>query len=155
MGRVFCVLHIPTLPAHAPPLVRPLMARRRHFCARVQRGRGEAKKQNLRKGHLQARRAVLMSVSVLIFPRSKTSHSAPQSARHDIKQPRPTPPGASRGVFIFCGPGRGPRSAPPSHPTRRSGGHCIQSRSAFSPPRPNFLGLRHIQLLAGDTAYSR
>lgn len=65
------------------------MVSRRHFCARVQRGRGEAKKQNLRKGHLQARRAVLMPVSVLIFPRSKTSHSAPQSARHDIKHPGP------------------------------------------------------------------
>ena len=50
---------VPILPSSLPPLVRRPTASRRHFCARVQQGRGEAKNKNRRKGHLQARHGVL------------------------------------------------------------------------------------------------
>lgn len=113
--------YAPILPASFPPLVRRPTARRRHFCARVQRGRGEAKTQNLRKGHLQARRAVLMSGGVSIFQCHKTPYRGPHSATQGIKQPRPTPSGESRGIVICYGPAIGRRSALCLRPTRRNG----------------------------------
>ena len=45
---------VPILPGSFQPLVRHSTSRRRHFCARIQHGKGEAKAQNRRKGHLQA-----------------------------------------------------------------------------------------------------
>ena len=113
---------IPVLPASFPPLVWPPTASRRHFCARGQQGRGEAKTQNRRKGYLRPRKAILSSGSVPIFPTHKTPHRGRQRPAQGIKQPRPTPSGASRGIVICCGPGRGRRSGPFLHPTRRSRG---------------------------------
>ena len=50
---------IPTPSSNFPPLVWPPMASRRHFYAHVQQGRGEAKTQTRRKGHLKARHGAL------------------------------------------------------------------------------------------------
>ena len=83
--------YVPILPRILPPLVRRPTARRRLFCARVQQGGAYPKTQNRRKGHLKARRAVLSSGSVLIFPRPKTPHRGRQRPAQGIKQPRPTP----------------------------------------------------------------
>ena len=91
--------HTPILPGTFQPLVWLPMARRRHFFAHVQQCRGEAKTQNRRKGHLQARRAVLVSGSVPIFPRPKTPHRSRQRPAQDIKQPRPAPSWSKPGHF--------------------------------------------------------
>lgn len=53
----FSFAHVPMPSSSFPPLAWPPTVSRRHFCARVQRGRGEVKTQSLRKGHLQDRRA--------------------------------------------------------------------------------------------------
>lgn len=97
----FSFSHVPMPSSSFPPLVWPPTVSRRHFCARVQRGRGEAKTQNLRKGHLQARKAALPSCSVPIFPLTKTAHSGPHSATQGIKRPRPTPSESSRGIVLY------------------------------------------------------
>ena len=91
--------YVPILPGSFPPLVWPPMAHRRHFCARGQQGRREAKTQNRRKGHLQARRAILEPGSVPIFHTHKTPHRGPQSATQGIKQPRPAPSRSKPGYY--------------------------------------------------------
>ena len=119
---------VPSIPSgNFPPLVRPPMASRRHLrpCSAE---RNKPQKQNRHKGHLQTLHGVFSSSSVPIFPCYKTPHRDPHRATQGANQPRPTPPGASRGVVICSGPGRGRRSAPPSHPTRRSGGRHTARR---------------------------
>lgn len=111
-----------------PPLAWPPTVSRRHFCARDQQRRSRPKKQNRRKGHLQARRAVLMSGGVSIFQCNKTPYRWPHSATQGIKQPRPTPSGESRGIVICYGPAIGRRSALCLRPTRRSGGRHTARR---------------------------
>ena len=122
---------VPILPTSFPPLVRRPTARRRHFCARVQQGGAGPKKQNRRKGHLQARRAVLVSSSVPIFPHRKTAYSCRQRPAQGIKQPRPAPSGVSRGIVICSGPWRGRRSALCQRPTRRKTSGRTQHPLAF------------------------
>lgn len=135
MGRVFLPsspssvsAHIPTLPSNFPLLAWPPMVSRRHFCACVQQGGTDLKKQNLRKDHLQALRAVLLSWSVPIFQYHKTPYIGPQNAKQSTKQPRPTPSGESRGIVICYGPAIGRRSALCLRPTRRSGGRHTARR---------------------------
>ena len=82
------------------------------------------KNKNRRKGHLQARIAILALGGVPIFPQSKTPHRGPQTALQGIKQPRPAPSGVSRGFIICSGPWIAPRSAPPSGHTRRRRRPC-------------------------------
>lgn len=120
--------HVPILPAILPPLVWPPMASKRHFCARARQDGAGPKKQNRRKCHLQTRRTFLAPISIPTFPYHKTPHRSPQSASQRIKQPRPTPPGASRGLVICCGPGIARRSGPCQRPTRRSGGRRTARR---------------------------
>ena len=117
--------YVPIFPRILPPLVWPPMASRRHFYARGQQGRGEAKTQNRRKGRLQARGAVLMSVSISILPHRKTAHRSRQRPAQGINQPRPAPSGVSRGFVICSGPGIAPRIVPPFGHTRRSIYHGI------------------------------
>ena len=62
-------------------------------------------------------------VAIPIFPHRKTAHSGRQRPAHGIKQPRPTPSGASRGIIICCGQWIAPRSALCQRPTRRSEDH--------------------------------
>lgn len=40
-------------------------------------------------------------MAIPIFPRPKTPHRGPQSATQGIKQPRPAPSGASRGIMLY------------------------------------------------------
>ena len=123
--------YIPTPSTRSPPLSWPPTARRRHFCARVQHGKGEAKAKNRRRGYLQARRAVLVLGSILTLLRTKSPHRGPQSALQRTKQPRPTPPGASRGIIICSGPEKAPRSALCQHPTRHKTSGRTQYPLAF------------------------
>lgn len=73
--------HIPILPASFPPLVGPPGASRRHFCARGQQGRGEAKTQDRRKGHLQARHGVLYPCGYPYIPTPQNGPQKPPEAR--------------------------------------------------------------------------
>lgn len=113
------------LHAIAPPLVGPPVARRRHFCAHVQQSGTSPKKKNRCKEHLQALHGIFSSSSVPIFSRHKTPYRGPRSATQGIKQPRPTPSGASRGIVICSGPGRGRRNSFCQRPTRRRSRLCI------------------------------
>lgn len=146
------------LPTSFPPLVGPPEASRRHSCARVQQGRGEAKIQNLRKDCLQARKAVLSSVSVPIYTRLKTLHNGPQNATQGTKQPRPTPQGASRGIIICSGRWIAPRSALCQRPTKRSVGRrtmeacklsSLGARSPYPSKRACLLAQAPLFLSAG------
>ena len=65
----FSFAHVPIPSSCFPPLVRRPTASRRHFFAHVQQGRGEAKTQNRRKGHLQARHAVLRPYGYPYIPK--------------------------------------------------------------------------------------
>lgn len=73
--------YIPTPSTRSPPLVRRPTARRRHFCARVWQGRGEAKTQNRRKGHLQAPHGVL-------YPHGYPSIPSPKNAAQRLPEAR-------------------------------------------------------------------
>lgn len=134
---------VPVLPAYDPPLVWPPMASKRHFCARVQQGGGEAKTQNRRKGHLQARRSVLSSGSVPIFPHLKTPHRGPQSAPQRIKQPRPAPSWRKPGHFhLFRAmDSTAQRSLSASHHAQRGPSHCppMYSTRGGSPSARNLI----------------
>lgn len=128
---------------YSPPMIRRLCAVLRpasDIFASTSSRADKPQKQIRRKGHLQVRRAVLSSGSISsILPATKTSHSGPHSATQDIKQPRPTPSGASRGIIICCGPGRGRRSALCQRPTRRSGSRHTDRRytpRGAAPRRP-------------------
>ena len=70
-----------------------------HFCARFQQGRGEAKTQNRRKGHLQALHGVLHPYGYTIFPRRQTAYNGPHTAPQGIKQPRPAPTWSEPGYY--------------------------------------------------------
>lgn len=85
----FSFSHVPMPSSSFPPLVGPPTARRRHFCARIQRGRGEAKTQNLRKGHLQARRAVFNVRQWSLY--SLTAKLLAEANRSPMKRKRVTP----------------------------------------------------------------
>ena len=134
--------HVPILPSSFPPLVRRPTANRRHFCARGQQGGAGPKKQDRRKGHLQARRAVFVPGSIPTLPHTKSPYKGPQSAQQDIKQPRPTPLGASRGIIICSGPERAPRSALCQRPTKSRSRPCtvwpplLQTPSLWTRPQP-------------------
>lgn len=93
--------YVPIFPAHVPPPVWPPMASKRYFCVHGQQGRGEAKTQNLRKGHLQALHGVLCFGGIPVFPYTKTPYSGQHSATQGIKQPRPDPSGVSRGFVLY------------------------------------------------------
>lgn len=73
--------YVPILPRILPPLVRRPTARRRHFCARFQQGRGEAKTQDRRKGHLQARHGVLYPCGYPYIPAPQNGPQKPPEAR--------------------------------------------------------------------------
>lgn len=73
--------YAPTLHASFPPLVRRPTARRRHFYVHVQRGRGEAKTQNLRKGHLQPRHAVLFHYGYPYIPAQSNVPQRPSDSQ--------------------------------------------------------------------------
>lgn len=111
-----------------PPLVWPPMVSRRHFCARIQRGRREVKRKASVKAICRPARRPFRPVVSPIFPLTKTAHSGPHSATQGIKQPRPTPSGASRGIIICCGPEIARRNGTCRHPTRRSGGRHTARR---------------------------
>ena len=91
-------------------------------------GQEKGKTQSFSKGHLQARKAALPPCSVPIFPLAKTAHSVPHSATQGIKQPRPTPSGASRGIIICCGPEIARRNGTCRRPTRRIYFCCTSPR---------------------------
>lgn len=137
----FSLAHALLLHAIAPPLVGPPVTRRRHFAPTSNRA-DKPQKQSRRKGRLKARRASLPSGSVPIFPHHKTPYRGPRRATQGIKQPRPTPPGASRGIIIYCEPVRAPRSALYRHPTRRIYSCCIPPRLyslMFQVPPPELI----------------
>ena len=73
--------HIPVPSTIFPPLVRRPTASKRHFCARVQQGGGEAKTQNRRKGHLQARHGILRPCGYPYIPSPKNAAHRPPEAR--------------------------------------------------------------------------
>lgn len=129
MGRFFC----PPVPPACPPISLHSPATSRClrgllwspggiFALVSSRVEQTSKKQNLRKDHLQALRAVLLSWSVPIFQYHKTPYIGPQNAKQSTKHPRPAPSGASRGLIICSGPRRGRHNALYRRPTRRSGG---------------------------------
>ena len=102
--------------------------------------------------HVQKRKAAVKAiyspvtafyalVAIPIFPRPKTPHRGHQRPAQGINQPRPTPPGASRGIIIYCGRWIAPHSAPPFGHTRHSIYHGIS-------PRP----LRRSALYRGQVA---
>ena len=93
--------YVPIFPAHVPPLVWPPMARRRLFCALVHQGGNHPKKQNRRKGRLQARIAILALGGVSIFPPPKTPHRGRQRPAQGIKQPRPAPSWSKPGYYYL------------------------------------------------------
>ena len=72
--------HIPVPSTIFPPLVRRPTASKRHFYAHVQQGRGEAKTQNLRKGHLQARHGILYPCGYPYIPSPKNAAQWPPEA---------------------------------------------------------------------------
>lgn len=125
-GGGFSFAHVPMPSSSFPPLAWPPTVSRWHFCARDQQRRSRPKKQNRRKGHLQARRAVLMSGGVSIFQCHKTPYRGPHSATQGIKQPRPTPSGASRGYYYLLRARErtAQRDLPASHQAQRGPSHC-------------------------------
>ena len=72
---------VPILPSSSPPLVWLPMASGRHFCAHVQQGRGAAKTQARRKGHLKARHGVLRPHGYPYIPSPKNAAHRPPEAR--------------------------------------------------------------------------
>lgn len=117
---------------YSPPMIRRLCAVLRpasDIFASTSSSADKPQKQIRRKGHLQVRRAVLSSGSISsILPATKTPHSGPQNAPQGTKQPRPTPPGASRGIVICCGPEIARRNGTCRHPTRRIYFFCTPLR---------------------------
>ena len=113
--------------------------------------RSRTKNKNRRKAHLRARRAVLSSGSVLIFPRPKTPHRGRQRPAQGIKQPRPAPSGVSRGIVIAFA--LLPCSVPILHPTLDRSGQCSAHHAQRSksdllchqPPHPPPICMRHSQ----------
>ena len=73
--------YIPTPFTRFPPLVRRPTASRRHFCARVRQGEAYPKKQNRRKGHLQARCGVLYPHGYPYIPSPQNGPQKPPEAR--------------------------------------------------------------------------
>ena len=73
--------YVPIFPAHIPPLVGPPGACGRHFCAHVQQGRAGPKKQDRRKGHLQARHGVLCPCGYPYIPAPQNGPQKPPEAR--------------------------------------------------------------------------
>lgn len=69
------------LPNNFPPLVRPIKASRRHFCAHVQQGGGDTKTQNRHKGHLQARDGILRPCGYPYIPAPQNGPQKPPEAR--------------------------------------------------------------------------
>lgn len=81
---------------HSTPASRRLCAVLRpaggYFCPRFQQHARQAKKQNLHKGHLQARHGVLCPCGYpSIFQHRKTAHRSRQRPAQGINQPRPAP----------------------------------------------------------------
>ena len=117
---------VPILPGSFQPLVRHSTARRRLFCARGQQGRADQKSKTAVKAICRPDTAFYSLMAIPIFPRPKTAHSGPQTAKQGTKQPRPAPSGVSRGFIICSGRWIAPRSAPPFGHTRRSGDRTLQ-----------------------------
>ena len=130
----FSFSHVPMPSSSFPPLVWPPTVSRRHFCARVQRGRGEAKTQNLRKGHLQAHIAVLMSGGVYIpMPQNSVQRTAQRHTRH-----KATPAHSIRRKPGYCHLLRASdrtaqRSLSASHQAQREPGHKYISFKVIPP----------------------
>lgn len=117
---------------YSPPMIRRLCAVLRPasgiFASTSSRA-DKPQKQIRRKGHLQVRRAVLSSGSISLYSRPlKRRTAAHRGATQGIKQPRPTPPGASRGIVICCGPEIARRNGTCRHPTRRIYFFCTPLR---------------------------
>ena len=108
-------------PASFRRLCGPLGACRRHFCARFQQSGAGLKTKTSVKAIYRPVTAFRALVAIPIFPHRKTAHRSCQRPAQGIKQPRPAPPGASRGIIICSGPGIAPRNAPPFGHTRHSG----------------------------------
>ncbi len=69
-----------------------------------------------------------LAVSPLYSRPLKRRTAAHRGATQGIKQPRPTPPGASRGIVICCGPEIARRNGTCRHPTRRIYFFCTPLR---------------------------
>lgn len=117
---------------YSPPMIRRLCAVLRpasDIFASTSSMADKPQKQIRRKGHLQVRRAVLSSGSIPLYSRPlKRRTAAHRGATQGIKQPRPTPPGASRGIVICCGPEIARRNGTCRHPTRRIYFFCTPLR---------------------------
>ena len=101
LGRAFSCPCPPIPSGNFPPLVRPPIASRRHFCAHVQQSGTSPKKQNICKGHLQALHSAFASGSVPYIPTPQNAVQRP-AQRHTRHKATPAHSVRSKpGVLLF------------------------------------------------------
>ena len=134
---------IPTPSSNFPPLVWPPMASRRLFCVRAQQGRGEAKTQNCRKGHLQARHSVLYPHGYPYIPAPQNGPQRPPEARagHKTTPARSTRSKPGYYYLLRAIDNTAQRSLSASHHAQRGPSHCppMYSTRGGSPSARNLI----------------